>query len=404
LKKTRKPGLLYLDASAGIAGDMTLASLIHAGADLDEVRESVALVAGRPIEIEALEHSSGSIHGLRIEVRVRDERHDRRAREILDAISDAELADGVATRASKVFSALARAEARVHGQDPDEVSFHEVGALDSIADIVGIAAALESLDVSRIVCSPLPMTNGIVHTRHGPMPVPAPATLELVRGLPVRGLDIEGEFVTPTGAAVCTALSGEFGPIPAMRIDSIGYGFGALEWPDGRPNCVRALLGHPDTPGDDSRMEFMVSANIDDMSPDSVSSLMDALFVAGCLDAWVTPITMKKGRPAWVVSAIANDSTRDLVASTFFDESTTIGVRIQPLERMKLPYDIETVETSLGEVRVKRARRHGVVVNCSIESDDLKRIADDRGMTVKRVREIVMREVPLEDDGRGGAG
>ncbi|NOZ00928.1 MAG: nickel pincer cofactor biosynthesis protein LarC [Deltaproteobacteria bacterium] len=389
--------ILYLDAVSGIAGDMTLAALIHAGADLNAVRDAVRLVTGDQVVIESLDHKSGSLVGLRMDVRAKGHDHhhhdhDRNAGSIIESIRAAGLSERTMRRAVAVFSVLAEAEGHVHGVGADKVHFHEVGALDSIADIVGIAAALDDLDIAEIHASALPMGAGFVRTQHGIMPLPAPATLEVLKGYPVHGIDVEGEFVTPTGAAVCAALAVEPGRMPSMLIDSIGYGFGSREWPDHRPNCVRAVVGRPDEAK--AIPEYEIAANIDDMTPDDVSRLMDALYEAGALDAWVTPIQMKKGRPAWCVSAIASSRDRGRIQAAFFDESTTIGIRIFALERVKLKYRIDTVATSLGEVRVKRAFRDGREVNMSIESDDLRRIAAERGLSLKRARATVLREIP----------
>ena len=297
--------VVHFDAQSGIAGDMALAALIHAGADLQAVRDAVARVAGRPVTIDTVRHASCGLHGLRVRVTAPDEAHERGAHEILDAIAAAGLPPPVAAAASKVFQRLAEAEGHVHGVPPDQVHFHEVGALDSIADIVGVAAALHSLGVTRVTASSLPMGHGIAKTRHGPVPLPAPATLAVLRDWPVFGVDLEGEWVTPTGAALCAALCEHGGAMPPMRVEATGYGFGTREWPDGRPNCVRAILGTADAP--DAGVEWEVAANIDDMTPDDASHLLDSLMSAGALDAWVAPIVMKKGRPAWTVAAVVQD-------------------------------------------------------------------------------------------------
>ncbi|MBL6974220.1 MAG: nickel pincer cofactor biosynthesis protein LarC [Deltaproteobacteria bacterium] len=386
---------LYLDARSGLAGDMILAALLHAGADIEAVRKAVAAVVGDRVTVRTVPHHSGSLEGLVLDVSAQDETHDRHAGDIIETIRKAGLAERVVDHAAGIFEVLAAAEGKVHGVPADQVHFHEVGALDSISDVVGIAAALEDLGIDSIHASALPMTSGAVQTRHGLMPVPAPATLEVLKGYPVFGVDLPGEFVTPTGAAVCAALVDDPGALPPMRIESIGYGFGTREWPDGRPNCVRAIVGSPGPAVDDT--EYEVSANIDDMSPDDVSRLLEALLEAGALDAWVTPVLMKKGRPSWVISAVMSGAARDRVESTFFEESTTIGIRIHALERLKLEYHIDTVTTSVGDVRVKRAYRDGRVVNRSLESDDLRRIAREKGIPLKRVRARVLSEVPPEE-------
>lgn len=382
--------ILHIDAPAGIAGDMVLAALLHAGADLTAVRDAVARVAGRPVAMDVEAAGTPPLVGLRLRVDARDEALERTAAEILGSIAAAGLDSRVADLAARVFSRLAEAEGEVHGVPPGEVHFHEVGAIDSIADVVGVAAAIHSLGVGLVSASPLPLGRGTVKTRHGLLPLPAPATVALLEGWPVFGVDIEGETVTPTGAAICSAIARP-GPMPPMRVQAVGCGYGTREWPDGRPNCVRVIVGVADGPA--GQPEWEVAANVDDMTPELASHLVDALLSAGALDAWVTPIVMKKGRPAWTVAAIVTGDRREAIVRTFFSESSTIGVRMHALERLKLPYEVRTVETSLGPVRVKVATMDGQVVNVSPESDDLRRIARERGLPLKRVREVVCKEV-----------
>jgi len=383
--------IAYFDCPAGVAGDMVLAALIDAGADLDAIRAAVGAVVGKDVAMEAVPVTDGGLSGLRMHIDAPDEEHERHAHEILDAIAGAGLAAPVAERATLIFQRLAVAEGRVHGVPADHVHFHEVGALDSIADIVGVAAALHSLGVGRVAASPLPLTHGTVMTRHGLLPIPAPATLEVLQGYAVYGVDAEGEFVTPTGAAICAALAGTGGSMPPMRLERTGLGFGRKKWPDGRPNGVRVLLGAEDAPP--AEREWEIAANLDDITPEGVSVLTEALFAAGAMDAWAEPIVMKKSRPAWTVRALCPDGVRDKVIAGFFAESTTIGLRMVALERVKLPYEIRTVATSLGTVRIKVAYHQGTVSNVSLESDDVRRLAAAAGMPVRKARDLLTREV-----------
>lgn len=431
------PRIAYLDCPAGAAGDMVLAALVDAGADLEAVRHAVARVVGRAVAIDALPASGSAIHGLCLRVEGHPEptrehdhgnehahghgrdhghRHDhhhghvphahdedRSARTILAAIAKAGLPAPVATRATAVFERLARAEARVHGVSPGDVHFHEVGAVDSIADIVGVAAALHDLGIDRVEASPLPMTRGWVDTQHGRMPVPAPATLEVLAGYPVFGVDLEGEFVTPTGAALCAALAASPGPMPPMRPAVVGFGFGTHAWPDGRPNCVRVVIGAADE-GSTASDEWEVAANLDDCTPETVSVLCEALFTAGALDAWTTPILMKKGRPAWTVSAIVARERRDAAVAAFFAESTTIGLRMHRLDRVKADFRVREVPTELGTIRIKEARHGGRVINRSLESDDVRRLAATSGMAVRETRRVLEQAVAGADLSDGPAG
>ena len=257
-----------------------------------------------------------------------------------------------------------------------------------------MAAALHDLRIDRVEASALPWTHGVVVCRHGVLPVPAPATVELLKGWPVFGADVEGEFVTPTGAAFCAALAAASGPAPALVIERVGCGFGTRDWPDGRPNCLRVLVGDAagqgGAEGDDAEE---LAANIDDTTPDQVARLAEALLEAGALDAWIEPILMKKGRPAWTVRAIAARDRREAVVSVFFDESPTIGVRMHRVERAKLVREEGTAGTSLGAVRVKRVFRDGRLVRTTVEADDLRRVAREHGLAVMHVRERLASEL-----------
>lgn len=382
--------LVYLDCPAGISGDMTLAALIAAGADIGYVRAAINAVAGIDAGLCVIPFADCGIHGLQLRLDLPHDHAHRTMKDIRKLIMDAGLEPVVSGRSLAVFQALATAEGHVHGKPADEVHFHEVGAMDSIIDIVGVAAALHSLGADKVTASPLPMTYGHVQTRHGLMPVPAPATIEVLKGYRVYGVEAEGEFVTPTGAAFCAALAGNGTPMPEMEIIATGYGFGMKTWPDGRPNCVRAIIGKT---VDSVNSEWEISANIDDSSPDQVARLLEALMDAGALDAWICPIQMKKGRPAWQVSALTDAGSRKKLSELFFLESSTIGVRACKVERTKLERKSVVIATSLGDVTVKKAFLDGRTVNTSPESDDLRRIAAETGKTLKEVRSIVETEI-----------
>lgn len=380
----------WFDCPAGIAGDMALAALIHAGASLEAVTRAVDGVCGLKTGLAVTTDVDSPISGLMLLQNLPNEHSHRTLADILTMIEAAtgqSLTTRAADTATVVFKRLAAAEAEVHGCPIEEVHFHELGALDSIVDIVGVAAALDDLDVDVVTASPLPMTRGTVMTMHGPLPVPAPATIELLRGYEVYGLEVEGEFVTPTGAVLCAALAGKAGPMPGMTISSTGYGFGHRKWPDGRPNCVRVVLGEPaaEMTALDQHVK-QISANIDDSTPDDIARLAERLMESGALDAWITPIQMKKGRPGWKVSALARADACKRLAEVFFTESSTIGVRITDHARITLDRSVETLSTGFGPVRVKTARLAGVIVNVQAESDDLHAIADRTGIPLKEVR------------------
>lgn len=404
--------IVYLQCTAGIAGDMTLAALIAAGADAGYVRDAAEAVAGRPVGFAVTPCRKSGISGLRLELDLPRDHHHRSMKQIEDMITTAArdnlIAGRVAQRALKIFQIMAVAEASVHGVEPEDVEFHEIGALDSIVDIVGVAAALESLQIDTVTASPLPMTAGMVATMHGSMPVPAPATVRILKGWRLYGQDAPGEFVTPTGAAICVALAGTASAWPRMTLVSDGFGFGNLEWPDGRPNCVRAAVGTTDDcdgeafqafqdgPSRTGETVFTIEANIDDSTPDQISRLAAALMEAGALDAWVCPVLMKKGRPGWVVSALCGACDVKRLSRVFFLESSTIGVRYRESGRFTLPRSFSTFSSSLGDVTVKTTTLDGEVMGRNPEADEVARLAATAGLSTAQARRRIEAEMELD--------
>lgn len=287
------------------------------------------------------------------------------------------------------FRRLGEAEAHVHGVPLETVEFHEVGSDDAIADIVGVAAAVTALEAAEIVVSPVPLGRGLIGGAHGPIPLPGPATLEILRGAPVEGTSLAGETVTPTGAALLTALATRFGPAPAMVIAAVGVGAGRRVWPD-RPNVVRALLGESVGAVITTRGDCVVEANIDDMSPEHLGHLRRALFAAGALDVWWTPISMKKDRMGVLVSALIARNLAEVAASTFLVHSTTLGVRVAEVARIRGPRRVGEVQTRFGAVRVKIADRPNGPPLITPEYDDCERLADAFGVSLREVTEAAL--------------
>jgi uncharacterized protein (TIGR00299 family) protein len=304
-------------------------------------------------------------------------------------------------RAHAAFAALAAAEAAVHGVSPEEVHFHEVGALDAIGDVCGIALALESLAVDELACSPLPVPRGLVGSAHGRLPLPAPATLELLRGAPLHGVDLDVELVTPTGAAVVAALASEFGPLPAMRLEAVGYGAGTRELAD-RPNVVRVLIGerdrgHGERAGGAERGEaLLIETNLDDLSPELVPDAAERCFAAGALDVWVSPAQMKKGRPGFVLAALARPADERAVAEAILRETTALGVRVSPVRRWELERRSVTVAVDGEPVRVKLGILAGEPVNAAPEHDDCAAVARRTGRPVMEVWGAALAALALE--------
>ena len=391
---------LYIDCIGGIAGDMLLSALIDAGA---------------PVELINVELSKMGIPGLRVNVeRVsrhaldcchvtvtwgepshRDEpgRHPepehahRPYVHVRDLIARAGLAERVQTRALRTFELLAVAEGRIHGIEPDAVYFHEVGSEDSIADVVGVAVALELLGVDDVRCSPLPLGRGFVHSAHGVLPLPAPATMELLKCIPTEGVDIENELVTPTGAALVAAVSSSYGGYPSFTVTAIGYGAGGRDLPQ-RPNVVRAVLGEPDrlaVPSVGATEVIVLETNLDDCSPELVPDAAAAAMRAGALDVWTTPTVMKKGRPGFVMSALARRSNMQAVADAMLSETSALGVRMCAYERVELDRSFILVDVETETVSVKLGLRDGAIVNVAPEHDDCAAAAAKLGKPVKEV-------------------
>jgi uncharacterized protein (TIGR00299 family) protein len=289
----------------------------------------------------------------------------------------------VKQKAEAVYRKLAEAEAKVHGMSLETVHFHEVGAVDSIVDVVGSVYALHLLGVERVVCSPLPTGKGFVKCAHGLMPVPPPATAELLKGCPLRPVDVEGELVTPTGAALASALAESFGPLPGFTVREIGYGAGKKDFPF--PNLLRVVLGDDDTAPAEATTVALIEANIDDQSPQLYESAMQALFAAGALDVWITPIVMKKGRPAHTLHALVSGDRAEAVRTEIFRQTSTIGVREIALGKHALDREMRTVQVEGHRVHVKLALHNGVVVNAQPEYDDLAAVASATGRPIKDV-------------------
>jgi pyridinium-3,5-bisthiocarboxylic acid mononucleotide nickel chelatase len=382
--------LLYIDAVSGLAGDMLLGALLDAGADTTAVAQGLAGLGLDGLELRTERVARHGIAATAVAVVPHEPRQaeHRSAAAIAALLDEAPLPDRARERAHAVFAALAAAEARVHGVERQDVHFHEVGALDSIGDITGIALALESLRIDEIACSPLPAARGLIASAHGRLPLPAPATLELLRGAPLYGVDLEVELVTPTGAAVVAALAHDFGPLPAMRLDAVGYGAGTRDLAE-RPNVTRVLTGEREAragDGDAVRAEaLLIETNLDDLSPELVPDAAERCFAAGALDVWVSAVQMKKGRPGIVLSALARAADERAVAHAILRETTALGVRVSPVRRWELERRSVTVEVGGEPVRVKLGILAGEPVNAAPEHDDCVAAARRLDRPVKEI-------------------
>jgi uncharacterized protein (TIGR00299 family) protein len=378
--------LALFDPFSGASGDMILGALIDAGAPLTAIEQVVTDLGLEGVVISAAPAASGAVRGTHVTVSAADHQPARDWSTIRVLLQDSALADDVREAAIAVFAALAAAEAKAHGTPLASVHFHEVGAVDAIVDIVGACACLAALGITQIVSHPVATGAGWVHADHGLLPVPAPATAILLANAhaPLRPDPpgpIAGELLTPTGAAILTTLAAW--RLPAgFTPERVAYGFGSRELP--WPNALRLWIGEQaDATTDDT--EILLETNIDDMNPQFYAPLLERLFAAGALDAWLSPATMKKGRPATVVSAIVPARLQDEVVRTLILESTTLGVRATQIARTRAPRRFETVITRWGEVQLKLRGWHGRVIGAMPEYDDCLRLSRQHDVPIREV-------------------
>ena len=394
---TQHSALAYADCFSGISGDMLLGALLDAGLPLETLEAELGRLPLGGYRLAARPLTSHGVSGTRLEVLVDEAapQPERHLADILRLIDGSGLDRGVRERAAAVFRRLARAEARVHGTALEDVHFHEVGAVDAIVDVVGAAIGLRALGVERLYASSLPLGGGTVRTRHGLLPLPAPATLELLAeiGAPTRPAPAEtGELVTPTGAAILAELA-TFEQ-PPLRVRRIGYGFGAREIrvpPDGGawPNALRLWLGDRVGGGPLHDEVVLIETNLDDASPELLGYAMERLFEAGALDVYFTPIQMKKNRPGTLLGVVAPPARAHALAEVVLAETTSLGVRLRPAARLIAERDVATVETELGAVRVKLKRLGGRTV-AAPEYEDCARVARERGVPLAVVYRLAV--------------
>jgi uncharacterized protein (TIGR00299 family) protein len=383
--------VLFLDAFSGVSGDMFVSGMLDLGVPFDVLQK---LVDALPIDGVRLERGTRARNGIvatSFDVHVEGEQPARHWREIDAMLEGAALPAPVVSRARAIFRRLAEAEGRVHGIAPQDVHFHEVGAVDAIVDIVGAAALVSFLEPSRIVCSPLPMGYGTIRAAHGVLPVPAPATVLCLQGVPTYGVDVEGEMVTPTGAAIVSTLADEFTRWPAMVIERTGFGSGAKDWGT-RPNLLRIILGTPSPSGETqaSGSHTVIETNVDDMTGELAAHTIRSLMAIGALDVWVTPSTTKKGRPGMVISVLAGKADALRLEQALLRETTSLGVRSHDVTRLELPRRASEVTTRFGTIPVKVAGE-GDDERVKPEFDACVRAAGEHGVTVREVVAEVMK-------------
>ncbi|HSE10445.1 MAG TPA: nickel pincer cofactor biosynthesis protein LarC [Nocardioidaceae bacterium] len=380
--------IAWVDASSGASGDMLLGALVGAGVPLEVISRAVAAVAPEHVSLRPERVTRNGFAATRCHVEAADSTTHRTWRDIAALLASADLADGVRARAHATFELLALAEAEVHGTSPEEVHFHEVGALDAIADVVGVCAGLEHLALSQLVVSPVAVGSGSVRGAHGSMPVPPPAVASLLRGRPSYAGPAGApamELCTPTGAALLTANATGFGAQPAMTVDEVGVGAGGRD-PEGHTNVLRLFVGTAaEAAAHGTHQPLLIETNVDDLDPRLWPNVIAALLAAGASDAWLSPIVMKKGRPAHTLHVlVAGDKAPDVRAEVF-RQTSTIGVRELPIAKHALDREMRTIEVDGHTVHVKLALHDGVVVNAQPEYDDLAAVAEATGRALKDV-------------------
>jgi uncharacterized protein (TIGR00299 family) protein len=380
----------YLDGSSGISGDMFLGAMLDAGFDAKHLLDELKKLSLGFFKLKRTRATRGGIAGTRFEVEVTGDHPHRHLKDIVAIIEPSTISDSTKQNALKIFRRLAEAEGKIHGKPPEEIHFHEVGAMDAIIDIVGVCVGMEALEISELVCSPLNVGGGHVEAAHGSLPVPAPATAELLQGIPVYSSGVEGELVTPTGAAIVSTLAKSFGPLPPFKIERIGYGAGSKEFPK-HPNVARLFLGErleavkaqAGAPGDE--LVSLIEANVDDMNPQLFGYFVDQALAAGALDVTCGSVQMKKNRPGLQLTVLTTPDKADALAQLVFEQTTTIGVRIYEARRKVLEREHVEVETPYGKVRVKVAKREGKVLNAAPEFEDCQKLAAEKAVPLKQV-------------------
>jgi hypothetical protein len=393
--------LAWFHCYSGIAGDMALGALVDAGADFEEIRTMCRRLPLAGWELEAEPVLRGGIAATKVHVLTEVTSVVRTAQHIAGLVEEGRLPDRIRDRALAVFTALAEVEGHLHRRPPSQVHFHEVGGVDSIIDVVGTCAALEVLGIDEVAASAVATGTGMVRAAHGLIPNPSPAVVELLRDAPTYGVDTTLELTTPTGAALLATMASRWGPLPAMRVSASGYGAGTAD-PDDRPNALQVVIGEVADVQQSGQPVTLLEANVDDATGEVLAHTIAALLEAGALDAWITPITMKKGRPAHVVSALCEPTAGRRIAAILATESGSLGVRGQTFERWTAARRLDEVEVGGIPIRVKVT---GTRVKA--EFDDASRAAEKLGRPVRQViaeAEVAWLDVHQEDVEETGDG
>jgi uncharacterized protein (TIGR00299 family) protein len=378
--------LVYFDCFSGISGDMTLGALIDAGCDVARLRSELRSLQVPGWEISAEKVWKNGMAATYAKVKTEDQKKHRSLTDILEILEKSELVPQVRDRASSIFQRLGEAEARVHDVPVEKIHFHEVGAVDAIVDIVGACIGFQSLGIDKFACSPLNVGGGSAKMAHGVLPVPAPATANLLQGKPTYSNGVQRELVTPTGAAIVATLCDSFGPQPPMTVSAIGYGAGTTDL-EGQPNVLRIMVGESAekaVAGYDEEVS-VIEANLDDMNPQIYGYFLERALAAGALDVYTTPVQMKKNRPGTLLTVLCKPQDTNALTSMIFAETTTFGVRTTNAQRRILPREHVSVSTTFGDVRIKLSRVNGRILHVSPEFDDCRKLAVEKNVPLQEV-------------------
>jgi uncharacterized protein (TIGR00299 family) protein len=390
---------LFFDCFAGASGNMILGALVALGVDRERLVEQIKLLDISDFDIEFSAVTRSGISAVYAYVKVPHEHAHRHLHTIEKIIRDSRLPDKVKERAIAIFTKLADAEAKIHGVDVNKVHFHEVGAMDAIIDVVGACIGFEMLGIEKFACSKIHVGSGFVQMAHGKFPIPPPAVAELLENAPIYSTEIEGELITPTGAAIIATVCEEFGALPEMRIEKTAYGAGTREYRD-FPNVLRLMVGEifnakaqSREGAKESEQLVLIETNIDDLSPQILGFVMERAFELGSLDCWFTPIQMKKNRPATMISILCEQEKREVLAGMLYTETTTLGIRVREIERDCLAREIVTVKTEFGAVDVKIARYNGKVVNAKPEYEQVREIALKFNVSYQEIEQKILEKL-----------
>lgn len=383
--------IAYFDCFSGISGDMFVGALLDAGLKIEILEKELKKLGLSGYQLEVNKVTKKGISASQFEVKIQEKGVERRFKDILDIVEKSDLTEEIKNEVKKIFFKIAEAESKIHQEDIEKIHFHEIGGLDSIIDISSAVIGIKALEIKEIYSSPLPLGQGFVKCAHGILPLPAPATLELLKNIPTYSGEVESEMVTPTGAAIISTLAQGFGKRPAMKIEKVGYGAGEKEFPI--PNLLRVSIGEKMLKNKDLEEVYvydeamLVETNIDDMNPEFYDYIMDKLFSRGALDVFLIPIQMKKNRPAHILNIMVYEQNLKEVLEVLFTESTTLGVRIKEVKRLRLNQQNFIAETKYGKIRVKVGIFKGNIKNVAPEYEDCKKIAKQHQVPLKEIYE-----------------